>query len=174
MIFAFCNFAGKLIVHKETIPWTYSSTSPTGGNQVDGLPPVWNILVQEEPPSQIDRVYLYPWPVWRCFGDINYHEMKMCHIENILRVLKFHFGWVWAPGDNVNEISIWLQIFGWGSFLRFFMKKFKKIEFWGDPDPGKLSLGSYGFTSATGGNQIDGLPPAWNITRRAEIFLLEE
>ena len=39
----------------------------------------------------------------------NHHHMKMCHMENVLYVLKFHFGWVWAPDDNVNEIYIWGQ-----------------------------------------------------------------
>ena len=58
------------------------------------------------------------------FDDRNHHDMKMCHLESILHVLKFHFDWVWAPGDNVNEISIWLQFFDRGDFLRFSARKF--------------------------------------------------
>ena len=35
------------------------------------------------------------------------------------------------------------------------------------------SLSWYSSTSPTGGNQVDGLPPVWNITRRAGVFPME-
>ena len=58
--------------------------------------------------------------------------MKMCHMENILHVLKFHFGEVWAPGDNVDIFSTWRQLFGRGSFFKIFIENFdsqKKNDF---------------------------------------------
>ena len=39
----------------------------------------------------------------------NLVDVKMCHMENVLHVLKFDFVWVWESGDNVNAISIWVQ-----------------------------------------------------------------
>ena len=47
-------------------------------------------------------------------------DIKMCHMESVFYGLKFHFWWVWALGDNVNEISIWRQFFSRGSFFEYF------------------------------------------------------
>ena len=52
----------------------------------------------------------------------------MRHMENVLHVLKFDFRWVWAQGDNVIAISIWLQICVRGSFCKVFYWKFRFSE----------------------------------------------
>ena len=44
------------------------------------------------------------------FGEQNHHDMRKWNYRSEFHVLKFHFGWVWASGDVVNAISIWLQI----------------------------------------------------------------
>ena len=63
----------------------------------------------------------------------------MYHMEIVLYVLKFHFGWVWASCDNAIAMSIWLQIFVRGHFMRFvgkfwFWKEnyliFENFKFW--------------------------------------------
>ena len=71
-------------------------------------------------------------------GDRNHHDMKMCNLVSFLHVLKFCSGWVWASVDDVNEISIWLQILEEGYFLRFSRKKWKKMKFWTDANLEKL------------------------------------
>ena len=39
-----CQSLSFQIFENFNFSWTYSSTNPTGGNQVDGLPPVCNIM----------------------------------------------------------------------------------------------------------------------------------
>ena len=53
-------------------------------------------------------------------------------MENVLHVLKFDFGWVWTSDDNVNEISIWRQLFSEGSFLADFPDFFWKFQIFKD------------------------------------------
>ena len=49
-------------------------------------------------------------------------------------LLKLYFWWVWAPGDNTNEISIWRQFFGRELILEDFSKisifERKQFDFW--------------------------------------------
>ena len=86
---------------------TYSSTSPTGGNQVDGLQPVWNIiLVLVKPVPRAPRFFI----TRACLDEFvldKANQYEMCHSWNDFYTLKFHFGRVWASEDNANEISIW-------------------------------------------------------------------
>ena len=48
--------------------------------------------MQEEPRPKSTE-FIYTLDLFEdVFGDINYHAMKICHIENVLRVLNFYFG----------------------------------------------------------------------------------
>ena len=74
------------------------------------------------------------------FGEVSHHwthlKVKMCHMESVFHVLKFEFGWVWAPWDDAIEISIWGQSFGRGSYSQHFLQILKisflnkSIYFW--------------------------------------------
>ena len=123
----FMKFSNSLKYFRKLFQKLYASS--TGGNQVDGLPPVWNIiLMQEECPSQIDWVFFCNWPVgmslvmetkmiWKCATlkmIFMYWSLDFCTVRCQM-IMRFRF----LSGAN---------FFGRGHFQSIFVF-FKEMKF---------------------------------------------
>ena len=84
--YCFSHYLVLNCIHEEAIIRTYSSASLTGGNQVDGLPPVRNISNWARVGPRTPVLSTMKMMFWRELSSINSLESDMIILDNVLKL----------------------------------------------------------------------------------------